>query len=255
MPCSLRNSGRGSLAPSWRAVPAHRQALAGLLVVIVGRAAGARRGSCRAARRRPARAAPRRASRRGCARPARRCSCRSRRSAASRARRRRPGRCGRRDSARRRCAEATHGATPRIFDRQIGHAGRLADQLDRSARREVVAACSRSAFRLWIRKPQRSCALMVRNVARRSRLLDEVERGRPVPRPRPEIGVEQDVDAVVDVSPRRASATPSAGARGSARRRRRSGSCARTCCLAAARRSISVAVTPSASCSRRSARC
>ena len=85
---------------------------------------------------------------------------------------------------------------------------------------------------------------MVRKVRAQIGLLDEIERRRPVLRPWPQIGAEQDVDAVVDVLRARASSRRAGGGRGSARHRRRSGIAPGPSSARRSMRSVSVAVTP-----------
>src|SRR5262245_50506822 len=91
------------------------------------------------------------------------------------------------------CAAAVHGATPRIStSRSETPAAWRTSAAQRSG---VYEAMSALAGKLLTRNPQRLTPLMVRNVARKVGLLDEVQRRGTVCRPGRQIGVQQHVDA------------------------------------------------------------
>ena len=94
------------------------------------------------------------------------------------------------------------GAIPEVdaeyFDRKVGDADGLANQLDASLRRQVLLGETVGAQAVHQKAPAIGA---VHGEKRRAefRLLDQIERGRPVLDPRPQIRTKVHVDGIVDV--------------------------------------------------------
>ena len=94
-------------------------------------------------------------------------------------------------------ADASHGLTPSTVTGEVRHADGLADQLRAKLRREVL----RLPAILLGAVDQKTPAIPAvdgEEGGAQILLLDKIQRGRPMLDPLGEVGLEQDIDAVVD---------------------------------------------------------